>query len=39
MNYEVTLFGRINWTTYGLRTITAQETVCILKSADNFSMV
>lgn len=32
MNYEVTLFGRINWTTYGLRTITVQDAVCIIRN-------
>ncbi len=31
MHNEITLFGRINWTTYGLRTITVQEAINIIK--------
>lgn len=30
-NLEITLFGRINWTTYGLKTITVQEAMSIIR--------
>ena len=33
-NSKITLFGRINWTTYGLRTITVQEAISIIRDGD-----
>ena len=30
-NSKITLFGRINWTTYGLKTITVQEAISIIR--------
>lgn len=34
MNNEITLFGRIDWTTYGLVTITVQDTIEIIKTGN-----
>ena len=31
MNSEVTLFARINWATYGLKTITVQDAITIIR--------
>ena len=36
MNYEITLFGRIDWTAYGLTTITVQDTIEIIKTGNYF---
>jgi hypothetical protein len=33
-NSKITLFGRINWTTYGLRTITVQEAISIIRDGN-----
>ena len=30
-NSKISLFGRINWTTYGLKTITVQEAISIIR--------
>ena len=34
MNYEITLFGRIDWTAYGLTTITVQDTIEIIRTGN-----
>ena len=31
-NLKITLFGRINWTTYGLKTITVEEAMSIVRT-------
>ena len=31
-NLKITLFGRINWTTYGLKTITVEEAMSIIRT-------
>ena len=36
MNNEITLFGRIDWTAYGLTTITVQDTIEIIKTGNYF---
>ena len=36
MNNEITLFGRIDWTAYGLVTITVQDTIEIIKTGNYF---
>ena len=33
---EITLFGRIDWTTYGLRTITVDDAVSIIRNGNYF---
>lgn len=32
MNDKITLFGRIDWTTYGLKTITIQDAIDIIRN-------
>ena len=34
MNYQITLFGRIDWTAYGLTTITVQDTIEIIRTGN-----
>lgn len=34
MNYEITLFSRIDWTAYGLTTITVQDTIEIIRTGN-----
>ena len=36
MNYQITLFGRIDWTAYGLTTITVQDTIEIIRTGNYF---
>ena len=36
MKYEITLFGRIDWTAYGLTTITVQDTIEIIRTGNYF---
>ena len=31
MKREITLFGRVNWTTYGLKTISVDEAIRMIK--------
>ena len=36
MNFEITLFGRINWTEHGLKTIKVQDAITIIRDGDYY---